>query len=136
MSSLTITDLTRVRATNPEAIAEAAAKQSKRAVIPRVQEILSMEEALAYAAEHSDLILVPYERMADEPESGTRALIEALQPGQTAAVFVGPEGGFEEAEVEKAVGEGAKTISLGKRILRTETAALAFLAFLTYRFEL
>ena len=49
---------------------------------------------------------------------------------------MGPEGGFEEAEVETAVGEGAKTISLGKRILRTETAALAFLAFLTYRFEL
>ena len=95
-----------------------------------------MKEALAYAAEHSDLILVPYERMSDEPESGTRALIDALQPGQTAAVFVGPEGGFEETEVETAVGEGAKTISLGKRILRTETAALAFLAFLTYRFEL
>ena len=129
-------DKRRKRVARWQAIAEAAAKQSKRAVIPRVQEILSMKEALAYAAEHSDLILVPYERMADEPESGTRALIEALQPGQTAAVFVGPEGGFEETEVETAVGEGAKTISLGKRILRTETAALAFLAFLTYRFEL
>ena len=129
-------DKRRKRVARWQAIAEAAAKQSKRAVIPRVQEILSMKEALAYAAEHSDLILVPYERMSDEPESGTRALIDALQPGQTAAVFVGPEGGFEEAEVETAVREGAKTISLGKRILRTETAALAFLAFLIYRFEL
>ena len=110
-------DKRRKRVARWQAIAEAAAKQSKRAVIPRVQEILSMKEALAYAAEHSDLILVPYERMS-------------------AAVFVGPEGGFEETEVETAVGEGAKTISLGKRILRTETAALAFLAFLTYRFEL
>ena len=72
----------------------------------------------------------------DDIVNNTDALIEALQPGQTAAVFVGPEGGFEDTEVEAAVREGAKTISLGKRILRTETAALAFLAFLTYRFEL
>ena len=129
-------DKRRKRTVRWQAIAESAAKQSKRALIPRVHEILSMKEALAYAAEYSDLILVPYERMADEAESGTRTLIEALQPGQTAAVFIGPEGGFEETEVEAAVREGAKTISLGKRILRTETAALAFLAFLTYRFEL
>ena len=119
-----------------QTIAVAAAKQSKRAVIPEIREILSVKEALRYASDTADLILVPYENMAEETGTGTRALLEALQPGQTVAVFVGPEGGFEEAEIEEALAGGAKTISLGRRILRTETAALAFLAFLIYRFEL
>lgn len=129
-------DKRRKRTVRWQAIAESAAKQSKRAVIPQVQDILSMKEALEYAASRADVILLPYEAMAEEKESGTRPLIENLQPGQTVAVFVGPEGGFEESEVEAAAARGAKTISLGRRILRTETAALAFLAFLTYRFEL
>lgn len=129
-------DKRRKRVARWQAIAESAAKQSKRAVIPQVQDILSMKEAVEYAASRADVVLLPYENMAQEKESGTRRLIEELRPGQTVAVFVGPEGGFEESEVETAVGRGAKTISLGRRILRTETAALAFLAFLTYRFEL
>jgi 16S rRNA (uracil1498-N3)-methyltransferase len=74
--------------------------------------------------------------MADEAGTGTRSLLESMKAGQTAAVFVGPEGGFEESEIEAALEGGARTISLGKRILRTETAALAFMAFLIYRFEL
>lgn len=129
-------DKRRKRVARWQAIAESAAKQSKRAVIPQVQDILSMKEAVEYAASRADVVLLPYENMAQEKESGTRSLIEELRPGQTVAVLVGPEGGFEESEVETAVGRGAKTISLGRRILRTETAALAFLAFLTYRFEL
>jgi 16S rRNA (uracil1498-N3)-methyltransferase len=105
-------------------------------VIPQVNVILTYKEALQYAASAADLILVPYEAMADEAGNGTRALLESLKPGQTAAVFVGPEGGFEESEIGAALEIGAKTVSLGKRILRTETAALAFLAFLIYQFEL
>lgn len=127
-------DKRRKRVARWQAIAEAAAKQSKRAIIPRIREIMTIDEALAYAAEQADVILLPYECAAGE--SGTRELIENLQPGSTAAVFVGPEGGFEEAEVDEALSRGAMTISLGRRILRTETAALAFLAFLIYRFEL
>ena len=79
---------------------------------------------------------MPYEAMAGEAGNGTRSLLESLRPGQTAAVFVGPEGGFEESEIGEALAAGAKTISLGRRILRTETAGLVFLAFLIYRFEL
>ncbi|MBE5999466.1 MAG: RsmE family RNA methyltransferase [Eubacteriales bacterium] len=119
-----------------QSIAEAAAKQSRRAVLPQVHDIVSMEEAVRYAAQAADAVFVPYERMAGEEETGTRALLDALQPGQTAAVFVGPEGGFEESEVAALIQSGGHTVSLGRRILRTETAALAFLAFLIYRFEL
>lgn len=129
-------DKRRKRAARWQTIAEAAAKQSKRAVIPQVREIMTFKEALSYAASSADLVLVPYEAMADSRETGTRSLLEALEPGRTVAVFVGPEGGFEESEIEAALESGAKTISLGRRILRTETAALAFLAFLIYRFEL
>ena len=124
------------KVTRWNAIAEAAAKQSRRAMIPRVHDILSYKEALQYAAEAADFVLVPYEAMADEAGTGTRSLLESMKAGQTAAVFVGPEGGFEESEIEAALEGGARTISLGKRILRTETAALAFMAFLIYRFEL
>lgn len=129
-------DKRRKRVARWQAIAEAAAKQSRRAMIPEVGEILSMEEALRSASETADVIFVPYEGLASGDRTGTRSMLEDLQPGQTVAVFIGPEGGFEDSEIEKAVAQGARTISLGRRILRTETAALAFLSFLTYRFEL
>lgn len=119
-----------------QSIAKAAASQSRRAFIPQVSEVLSMAEAVRRAAGTADVVFVPYERLADEEETGTRALLDALEPGQTAAVFVGPEGGFEGSEVASIVEAGGHTVSLGRRILRTETAALAFLSFLIYRFEL
>ena len=115
-------------------IAEAAAKQSRRSILPQVHDLCLMREALAMAAAEADRIFVPYE--AEAGSAGTRALLEQLRPGQRVAVFVGPEGGFEESEIELAREQGAQTISLGRWILRTETAAPAFLAFLTYRFEL
>lgn len=117
-----------------QSIAEAAAKQSRRSVLPQVHDLLPMKEALALAAGEADRIFVPYELEAGF--AGTRALLEQLRPGQRVAVFIGPEGGFEESEIAMAREQGAQTISLGRRILRTETAAPAFLAFLTYRFEL
>ena len=129
-------DKRRKRVSRWQSIAEAAAKQSRRAMIPRVHDILSYNEALQYAAQAADFVLVPYEAMADEAGTGTRSLLESMKAGQTVAVFVGPEGGFEESEIEAALEGGARTISLGKRILRTETVALAFMAFLIYRFEL
>lgn len=121
-----------------QSIAEAAAGQSRRSVVPLVHDILSMEEALRYAASAADAVFLPYELLAGEEREAhrTREKLEALRPGQTAALFIGPEGGFEESEVEAAAQIGAQTVSLGRRILRTETAAMAFLAFLAYRFEL
>ena len=58
-----------------------------------------------------------------------------IQPGQSIGIFIGPEGGFEEKEVETAISEGAKPITLGKRILRTETAGLAILSVLMFQLE-
>lgn len=113
-------------------IAESAAKQSKRSLIPAVHEVLSYREAVAYAAE-CDVRLVPYEN--EQGMAGTKATIEAIGPGESIAVFIGPEGGFDESEIAEARDAGMKTISLGNRILRTETAGLAALSILMYQIE-
>ena len=62
-------------------------------------------------------------------------LIESAAPGQEIGVFIGPEGGFEEAEVELAMQSGFMPVTLGKRILRTETAGLTVMAWLMYQLE-
>ena len=113
-------------------IAESAAKQSKRSLIPAVHEVLSYREAVAYAAE-CDVCLVPYEN--EQGMAGTKTMIEAIVPGESIAVFIGPEGGFDESEIAEARDAGMKTISLGNRILRTETAGLAALSILMYQIE-
>lgn len=113
-------------------IVESAAKQSKRSLIPAVHEVLSYREAVAYAAE-CDVRLVPYEN--EQGMAGTKTMIEAIVPGESIAVFIGPEGGFDESEIAEARDAGMKTISLGNRILRTETAGLAALSILMYQIE-
>lgn len=113
-------------------IAESAAKQSGRLRIPQITRVMSMKEALAYAKQ-MDVKLIPYELA--EGMDQTRALLGSIRPGQSVAVFIGPEGGFERSEVEKAQGIGAQPITLGKRILRTETAGLVTLAMLVYNLE-
>ena len=65
----------------------------------------------------------------------TRELIGSLKPGQSLSIFIGPEGGFEKEEVEQAVKAGAKPLTLGKRILRTETAGLTMLSVLMFHLE-
>lgn len=104
-----------------QAIAESAAKQSKRSVIPTVSEVLSWRAALE-KMEKLDLLFVPYEN-----ENGMGALREALQKirrGMRIGILIGPEGGFEEREAAEAVRAGGECVSLGRRILRTETAAI------------
>jgi len=115
-----------------QSIAEAAAKQSKRGIIPQVSTVMSFKQALAYAKE-MDIVLVPYEMAEDMPK--TREIIESIKPGQRIGFFIGPEGGFDEAEIEEALGSGAMPVTLGKRILRTETAGLAVLSILMYQLE-
>ena len=117
-----------------QTIAEAAAKQSRRAVVPLVREPMTMEEAIRYAASCTDTRLLPYE--LQEEDGSTRELLERIDSGSAVSVFIGPEGGFEPGEVEKAREAGILPISLGKRILRTETAALVVLSWLIYRFEI
>ena len=115
-------------------IAESAAKQSKRSYIPEVGMVMSLKEAFSYVEEQNfDLCLIPYE-LAEGMEK-TRELMSSIQPGQSVAVFIGPEGGFESSEIEKAIEIGAWPITLGKRILRTETAGLVTLAMLVYNLE-
>lgn len=113
-------------------IAESAAKQSKRMLIPNVHQVLSFKEALKYA-ESMDIRLIPYELAKGMQE--TKEILAAIEPGQSIGIFIGPEGGFEEKEVEAAISEGVKPITLGKRILRTETAGLAILSVLMFQLE-
>ena len=115
-----------------QGIAEAAAKQSKRRIIPQIHTVMSMEKAAAYASA-MDIRLIPYE-LAEGMEK-TKELISSLRPGQTIAVFIGPEGGFEESEIRLAVESGICPVTMGKRILRTETAGLTILSWIMYQLE-
>lgn len=114
------------------AIAQAAAKQSKRRVIPKVTDCMSFKEAVEYAKE-MELKLIPYE--LSEGMDETRRQIESVRPGWNVAVFIGPEGGFTEEEIELARDAGIVPVTLGKRILRTETAGFTVLSWLMYRLE-
>ena len=113
-------------------IAESAAKQAGRGVIPEVSEVMSFKEALKYA-KNLDVVLIPYELA--EGMNETKQMISGIQSGQSVGIFIGPEGGFEREEVELAITEGAKAITLGKRILRTETAGLTTLSVLMFHLE-
>ena len=112
-----------------QSIAEGAAKQSGRMLIPQVSEVKSFDEALKIARE-LDVKLIPYE--CAKGMAGTREILGNIKPGMSVAVFIGPEGGFETSEVEQAKTFGVEPITLGRRILRTETAGLTTLSILMY----
>lgn len=115
-----------------QGIAEAAAKQSKRGIIPQVTDVCTFAQAVKRAAE-MDVKLIPYELA--EGMDKTKAIIQDLHPGQNIAIFIGPEGGFEESEVNAALENGIEPITLGKRILRTETAGFTVLSWIMYQLE-
>lgn len=115
-----------------QGIAEAAAKQSKRRVIPQITKVMNLKEAIDYARE-IDVKLIPYELA--EGMGHTKNIINQLQDGQSIAIFIGPEGGFEEREIQAAIEAGVIPITLGKRILRTETAGFTTLAWIMYQLE-
>lgn len=109
-------------------IAEAAAKQSGRGIIPQMGEsVLSFKEAVAEAAK-LDGVLIPYEK---EEERGIRQFVQGFS-GKTVGVFIGPEGGFAPEEIQLAQEAGILPVTLGKRILRTETAGMTTVALLLY----
>lgn len=108
-----------------QAIAEAAAKQSKRTAVPEVCDVLSYKEFIARAKE-LDLLLVPYE--CADGMSATKTALSEIKSGMNVGIIIGPEGGFEQKEIEDALEIGGKVISLGSRILRTETAAITTIA--------
>ncbi|MCI9138354.1 16S rRNA (uracil(1498)-N(3))-methyltransferase [bacterium 1XD42-8] len=113
-------------------ISEAAAKQSRRQHIPKVRSVMEWQEALNYAKEF-EVKLIPYELSSGMEE--TKGQIESIAPGQRVGIFIGPEGGFEEEEINLAKEGGAIPITLGKRILRTETAGFTILAWIMYHLE-
>lgn len=115
-----------------QAISESAAKQSGRTVIPKVHESMTYKQALDYASE-MDIKLIPYE-LAQGMEA-TKEAVDSIHNGMSVAVFIGPEGGLEADEVEAAKERGILPISLGRRILRTETAGLTVMSILMYHLE-
>ncbi len=114
------------------AIAESAAKQSGRMMIPEVTGVMSLKEAFHYASGF-DRNLIPYE-LAEGMEE-TRRVLAQIRPGMQVGIFIGPEGGFDVEEVEQAVAEGIHPITLGRRILRTETAGMTMLSILMFQLE-
>lgn len=108
-----------------QAIAAAAAKQSKRTSVPKLCDILSYNEFIAKVKD-LDLLLVPYE--CAEGMTATKNALQEIKSGMNVGIIIGPEGGFEEKEIEQALSAGGKVISLGARILRTETAAITAVA--------
>ncbi|MCC8081161.1 MAG: 16S rRNA (uracil(1498)-N(3))-methyltransferase [Lachnospiraceae bacterium] len=114
-----------------QAISESAAKQSKRSRIPRVHPVMSYADALVYAGSCA-VRLVPYEN-----ERGMRATAEALEKLKSAgsvSIFIGPEGGFAPDEIE-AARQSMDVISLGRRILRTDTAAICAMSLVMLTLE-
>lgn len=117
-----------------QGISEAAAKQSKRAYIPKVEGVKTIQEAINIAKDY-EVKLIPYELCDADSMANTKRLISGIKPGDRVAVFIGPEGGFTEEEVEKAKEAGVLPITLGHRILRTETAGFTLLSWIMYEME-
>ena len=115
-----------------QAIAEAAAKQSGRGIIPKVREAVKFTDAVKQAAV-LDEALIPYELAEGMDEARER--IRSLHGKKTVGIFIGPEGGFEEEEITAAANAGIHPITLGKRILRTETAGLCILSVIMFELE-
>jgi 16S rRNA (uracil1498-N3)-methyltransferase len=118
-----------------QTIALEAARQSGRGIVPKVDAPMNLKDALNEAKESCELVLFPWE---EEKEGSLGAVLQTVdfEKNPKIAVFIGPEGGFSEEEARMALESGAKLVTLGKRILRTETAAPAVLAMLVYRSEL
>ena len=114
------------------AISESAAKQRKRGIIPRVNDVCTFKQAIDMAKE-LDMIIMPYEE-ADDMEK-TRNIIRGLKKDTSVGIFIGPEGGFAKEEVNAVMEENGTPITLGKRILRTETAGMAIMSVIMFMME-
>ncbi|MBP3727479.1 MAG: 16S rRNA (uracil(1498)-N(3))-methyltransferase [Pseudobutyrivibrio sp.] len=117
--------------TRYQTVAETAAKQSKRSIIPKVADFMSFKDAFEYA-KSLDVLLLPYE--SKNGMKDTFDALDSIKEGMSIGVFIGPEGGFDSSEIE-LVRESCRIISLGRRILRTETAAICTLSMLMLKSE-
>ena len=112
-------------------ISEAAAKQCKRNIIPSIERSVNMD-FLYENIKNYDLVIVAYEN----EENKTIKDILKNKNMKKIAIIVGPEGGLSKEEVLNLINNGAKVASLGKRILRTETAPIAILSMIIYEYDL
>ncbi len=115
-----------------QAIAESAAKQSKRSIVPKICPVMSYEAAVDFAMQ-CDRRLVPYENTLGM--QATKKALAQIQAGESISVMIGPEGGFSPEEICK-IQDSMELISLGRRILRTDTAAITALSMLMLHLEI
>lgn len=114
-------------------IADEAVKQCKRGIIPQIQREMTFQEMLNRVV-NSDVIIFPYE---NEEDYSIKDYLRSLkEKPRTAAVIIGPEGGFSDSEAAALIRLGARSVTLGKTILRTETAGMAAIAMTMYELEL
>jgi 16S rRNA (uracil1498-N3)-methyltransferase len=113
-------------------IALSAAKQSGRGIVPEVTMPMSFKEALGMAVTF-DMNIIPYEEA--EGMEHSRKVIHDIAGKKTLGIFIGPEGGFAREEVEEAMNTGVTPITLGHRILRTETAGMAVMSIIMYELD-
>lgn len=112
-------------------IAYEAAKQSGRGIIPQVNMPMTIDDVID-AVKNDDLVFAPYEC---ECETRLRDIVDINPDAKSISFIIGPEGGFDPIEVEKLQNAGVKTVTLGRRILRTETAAEAVISMLMYAYN-
>lgn len=113
-------------------IAQSASKQAGRGIIPKVELPVSFGEAL-FMAKNLESSIIPYEKA--EGMEQARAIIKSMKDKKSIGIFIGPEGGFDEKEIEEAKAAGVIPMTLGHRILRTETAGLAALSILMFEMD-
>lgn len=116
-----------------QTISESAAKQSKRNIIPTVTSVLTFSNAVKKANE-LDLVIIPYEN--EKGMKATKDALSKIKSGMRIGIFIGPEGGFEEKEVSAIADIGGTSVSLGKRILRAETAAITAVSMIMLHAEM
>lgn len=114
-------------------ISDEAVKQCKRGIIPEIQNQVKFKEMLPMLSDF-DLVLFPYEN--EENLSIKDCLRNLQQKPKTVAIIIGPEGGFSDKEADALDDAGTAKVTLGKTILRTETAGMAALAMTMYELEL
>ncbi len=122
-------------------VADETVKQCKRGIIPTVDDAAGMDDVIGELADF-DLVILPYEN--EKNTTIKDVLLEVTNPlalemfgkPEQIAVIIGPEGGFSEKEAEAIIKAGGKSVSLGKTVLRTETAGMAAVAMIMYELEL
>jgi len=123
-------------------ISESASKQSRRGILPKVMDYMTMDEAISFAESQMDVILFPYEfaEGMDASRKVINELVDDIVSGnkekKSIGIFIGPEGGFADSEARALEDIGAKTISLGHRILRTETAGMTVMSILSFLLDI